>query len=100
MALELILPSRTLDRSIASGLRKRQLHRLIKELKSLHFLNRPLRALYGVEDDESLALGFQVCLCDYVDDLAILGEELGQGFFELVWLDALLKIADVDSAGC
>jgi len=75
------------------------LHRLIKKLETLHLLDRLLRALYTVEYDKRLAFCLQVRLCDDVDDLAILGEELGERFFQLGNFDVLFEVADVDAGG-
>ena len=50
-----------------------------------------------LKDDESLALGLQVGLSDYVDDISILGEYGGQGGFQNVRLDTLLKIPYIDA---
>lgn len=56
MTLKLILIARSLHTSITPGLRKRQLHRLLKQLKALHLINRLLRALSRIEHNECLAL--------------------------------------------
>lgn len=58
-----------------------------------------MRALGAVEDDKGLAFGFQVGFGDDVDDLAVLGEELGEGLFELLDFDALFEVADVEAMG-
>ena len=93
MALKLVLPTRPLHTSIAPSLCKRQLHRLIKKLKALHLLDRLLRTLNRIKNNESLTLSLEICLCDYIDDLAIFGEEFGQSLLELVNLDALFEVA-------
>lgn len=99
MTLKLLIATHALHTSIAPRLRKRQLHRLIKQLEALHFINRLLRALCAVKDDECLALGFQVRLGYDVDDLAVLGEKLAERLLELLDLDALLEVADVEARG-
>jgi hypothetical protein len=71
------------------------LHRLVKKLKALHLLYRLLRTLYRIKNNESLTLSLEICLRDYINYLAIFGEELGQSFLELVNLDALFEVADV-----
>ena len=97
MTLKLILVPGSLDTRITPGPRKRQLHRLIKQLKALNLFDRLLRALNTIKHDERLTLRLQVRLCDDVDDLAILGEEFGQSFFELWDFDVLFEVADVDT---
>jgi hypothetical protein len=96
MALKLILITAASNRSITPRLRKRQLHRFIEQLEALHLINRLLRRLHRVKDNECLALRLQVRLCDDVDDFAIFAEELAERLFELVDFDALFEIADVD----
>jgi hypothetical protein len=97
MILKLPLIARSLNRSITPRLRKLQSHRLIKQIETLYLIDRLLRAFYAVENDESLAFGFEVCLCDDVNDFAVFGEEFCESFFELLDLDALFEVADVDS---
>jgi hypothetical protein len=97
MALKLLFISSTLDMSITPRLRKRQLHRLIKQLKTLNFIDGLLRTLNSIKYNKSLSLSLQVCLRDDVDDFSIFGKELRQGFLELIYLDALFEIADVDA---
>jgi hypothetical protein len=100
MALKLILITASLHTRITSRLRKRQLHRLLKQLKPLYFIDRLLSALYRIKYNECLALGFQVRLCDDVDDFAIFAEELAECFFQLVDFDALFEVADVNPGNC
>jgi len=95
MTLKLIFPTRPLHTCIAPRLRKRQLHRLVEKLKALHLLYRLLRTLYRIKNNESLTLSLEVCLRNYIDDLAIFGEELSQSFLELVNLYALFEVADI-----
>jgi hypothetical protein len=98
--LKLIRITRTLHTRIAPRLGKGQLHGFLEQLEPLHLIYGLLRALGRVEDDECLALGSQIRLCDDVDDLAIFAEELAERLLELLDLDALLEIADVDSGMC
>ena len=58
--------------------------------------NGDLRGLGAVEDDESLALRPEVRLGNDVDDIAVLGEDLGQGFPQRFGLDALFEVLDVN----
>jgi hypothetical protein len=51
----------------------------------------------GVEDDERLAFGFQIGLCDEVDDGAVFGEDFSECRFEFVRFDSFFEVADVDS---
>lgn len=97
MTFKLILIPDSLDTRITPGPRKRQLHRLVKQLKALNLFDRLLRALNTIKHDERLTLRLQVRLCDDIDDLAILGEEFGQSFFELRDFDVLFEVADVDT---
>lgn len=97
MTLQLFIARRSLHKSITPRLRKRELHGLAKEVETLNILDTLLRALDVIEDDERLAFRFQVRLGDYIDDLAVLGEELCEGFDKLGGLDALFKVADVNA---
>src|SRR6266536_1157841 len=99
MILELPLITVPLHGRITPRLRKLQSHRFLKQFEPLHFIDRLLRTFYAVEDNECLALGFEVGFCDYVDDFAVFGEEFCESFFELVDFDALFEVADVDSIG-
>lgn len=83
------------NRSIASRFRKVQHHRLIEELEPLHLFYRPGSSSRIIEDDESLAFGFEVGLGDEVDDITVLGEYFAEGFFELVDLYSLFEILDL-----
>lgn len=98
MTLKLVVASAPLDMRIAARLRKRQLHGLLEQIEALDLVDGSLRRLDRVEDDEGLPFGFQVRLGHDVDDLAVLAEELGQGFLELLRLDALFEVADIDAA--
>ncbi len=87
--LEILLVTLFLHRSIAPRFSIIQLHRLIEQLKSLHFFNCLSRGFYGVENDKGLTFGFQIGFGDEVDYFAIFGEDFGQSFFELVAFDTL-----------
>jgi hypothetical protein len=97
MTLKLLIIPSPLHSSIAPRLRKCQLHRLTEEIKALDLINRLLRALYAVKDNKRLALSLQVRFRDNLKDLAIIGEQLGQRFFQLLHLDALFKVAHIYS---
>lgn len=95
MRLQLIATALSQNRRIASRLRIIQHHRLLKQLEPINFLNSVRSRFYIVEDNECLALGFEVGFGDYLDDSAIFGEELFQGFLEVVNFDAFLEVADL-----
>jgi hypothetical protein len=63
-------------------------HRLVKKVKAVDLLDCAGRGFDVVKDNERLAFGLQVGLRDNFHDIAILGEDLFQGYFELVDLDA------------
>ena len=100
MALELLIARSALHESITPSLRKRQLHRLAKKVETLHILDTLLRALHIIKHNERLAFRLQVCLGDYIDDLAIFGEQLFEGIDKLAGLDALFEVADVHAVLC
>lgn len=95
MALELLFVAGTLHRGIAAGARESELHGSAEEVEALDVVDGFLCGVHRVEYHEGLALGFEVCLSYYVDDLAILGEQLRQGLSELRDLDRLLKVTAV-----
>ena len=94
--LELLLRSDALYGGIAPGLGKRDLHRLVKDLEALHFLDGRARRFGVLEDDKGLALRLQARFRDDVDDISILGEYLSQRILDDGDLDALFEIADVN----
>lgn len=95
MVLKLLLITAALDSSIGSGLRESELHRLLEELEALDFLDGLGGTVNAVEDDESLALGFQIRLCHNIDNFAIFREELSERFFQLIDLDALFEVTHI-----
>lgn len=90
MVLELFVVAGRLDGSIASGSGQRDLHWLLEQLEPLHLLNGLDRGLGAVEDDKCLSFGFQVRLCDDVNDVAILGEDGLERLSQRLGFDALL----------
>lgn len=96
VVLELVLVAGALHRGVAPGAGPSDLHGLVKELEAVGFVNGLLGRLGVLEDDESLAFGFQVRLGDDVDDVAILGEDNLQRGLERLGLDALLEVAHID----
>jgi hypothetical protein len=64
----------------------------------LDFFNRSCGGQGVVEDDKSLAFGFEVGLRDEVDNVAVFGEDFAEGRFEFVNLYLFFEVADVDSA--
>jgi len=97
MTLKFLLVPHPLDRRIASCLSKRQLHWFLKELKALNLLDCLLSTLHTLKHYKSLSLCLQVCLCNYLDNLAIFGEELGESFFQLVDFNAFFEVTNIDS---
>jgi hypothetical protein len=63
----------------------------------LDFFDRSCGGRGVVEDDEGLAFGFEVGLCDEVDDVAVFREDFAEGGFEFVDLYFFFKVPDVDS---
>ena len=95
MRFELLIVSRPLHCRITSRFGESQLHRLLKQLEPLHFINCLLGRLDAVKDYECLALRLQIGLGNNIDDFAILGEELCESFLQLVDLDTLLEVTDI-----
>lgn len=95
MALELLFVAGALHRGIAAGAGEGELHGSAEQLEALDVVDGFLGCVDGVEDDEGLALGLEVGLGYDVDDVAIFGEQLGQGLLELLDLDRLLEVAAV-----
>jgi hypothetical protein len=63
----------------------------------LDFFNRSCGGRGVVEDDEGLAFGFEVGLCDKVDDVAVFGEDFAEGGLEFVDLYFFFEVPDIDS---
>jgi hypothetical protein len=64
----------------------------------LDFFNRSRGGRGVVKDDEGLAFGFEVGLCDEVDYVAIFGEDFAEGGFKFVDLYFFFEVPDIDSA--
>lgn len=99
MALQLVRPSLPENSRIALRLRIVERHRLIEELEAVDLVDGARRGVDIVEHNERLALGFQVGLCDDLEDCAVLRENLFEGFFEMVDFDALFEVADLGCGG-
>lgn len=84
------------DRRVTLRLRKVKHHGLIEQLEPLHFLNGTLSSRNIIEYHESLPFGFQIFLCDQIDDVAVFREDFLQGFFQLVNLYSLFEILDLE----
>jgi hypothetical protein len=97
VALKLIFIATPFYTCIAPGLRKRQLHRFIKQFETLYLIDGLLRALHTIKYYECLSFRLEVRLGYDVDDLAIFREEFIERLLELVDLDALFKIAYVQT---
>lgn len=93
--LKVLVVTLRLHGGIALRPRHGQAHRLLKQIKPLQVGNRTLRRLGVIEDDEGLALRAEVRLGDYVDDIAVLCEDVAQGLLEGLGLDALFEVLDV-----
>jgi hypothetical protein len=63
----------------------------------LDFFNRSRGGRGVVEDDEGLAFGFEVGLCDEVDDVAVFGEDFAERGLEFVDLYFFFEVPDIDS---
>jgi hypothetical protein len=62
----------------------------------LDFFNRSRGGRGVVEDDEGLAFGFEVGLCDEVNDIAVFGEDFAEGGFEFIDLYFFFEVPDID----
>lgn len=80
---------------VTACLSEREHHGLVEERERLDFLDGLFCCGGGVEDNESLAFGFEVLLGDEVDDGAVLGEDGGEGLLEEWDLDGLFKVANL-----
>lgn len=96
--LKLVVVPCSLDGGIASGPGQCDLHWLLEELEPLDLFDGLDGGLGVVEDHKCLALGLQVLLGDNVDDISIFGEDGLERLSERLRLDALLQVADVDTA--
>lgn len=81
---------------VTACLSEREHHGLVEERERLDFLDGLFCRGGGVEDNESLAFGFEVLLGDEVDDGAVLREDGGKGLLEEWDLDRLFKVADLE----
>ena len=80
MCLEVFCAALPLHRGVAFSPCIIQQHRLIEQLKPLDLLDRSLSSFGLVKDYKSLAFRFEVRLGDNVNDIAVLGENFGEGF--------------------
>lgn len=99
MNLELISPSLAQNRRVAPRLRVVQNHRFLKQVEAIDLFDGVRGRLDVVEDDERLALGFQVRLGDDLEDGAIFGEDLFEGDLELVDFYPFFEVADLLAVG-
>jgi len=95
MRLEILRIPLLLHRSVAPCPGIIKYHRLLEQLKALHFLDRALGGLGVIKDHKSLAFRFKVALGYEVDNGAVLGKDFCQGFFHLVDLNAFLEVLDL-----
>lgn len=98
MRLKSLFSTFPLYRSITLRPCEIQHHRLIKEFKSINFLNRLTRSLDILKDDKRLSFGFQIALRDDFEDGAVFGEQLGESFGQFGGFDAFFEVADVDTS--
>lgn len=73
------------------------MHGFVEEFEAIDFFNRFGGGGWVVEDDEGLSFCFEVGFGDQVDDVAVFGEDFGEGFFQLVGFYALFEVFGVDS---
>jgi hypothetical protein len=76
-------------------LRARNLDRLAVQFEPAHVLDGVERALFGVEDDEGLALALERALGDDVEDRAVVLEDAREGFLHSIDLHALFEVGDL-----
>lgn len=64
MSLQLLVAAFLLHRSITPCFRIVQDHGLAKNVEAIGFFNRAGRGVHAIKDDEGLALGLEILLCD------------------------------------
>jgi hypothetical protein len=90
VSLELVTTTFPLNCRVALSLRIGQHHGLVKEIEAVDFVNSAGSGFDVVKDDEGLALGLEIGLCDDLYDGSIFREDLLQGGFQLVDFDSLV----------
>lgn len=95
MLLQPLLAILLQHRRIRPRLRKRQRHRLPKQIKPLQLVDRGLSLLRRAKDYESLASGSDVLFGDDFDDIADGGEDFFDAFYESRNFDLLVDAADL-----
>lgn len=71
------------------------MHLLAEHIKVLKLVDRTLRRIHRVVDDESLAFALQTLLRNDIDDVAIFGEDIAESFDEGWDLDLLVEVSDL-----
>lgn len=95
VCLQTLLAVLPLHSGIRSRLCKVQAHLLSEEIEALEVINRILRAVHIVVNDESLSLALQTLLCDNVDNGAEFIEKSMERVDQGRDLDALVEVADL-----
>lgn len=95
MTLQLIRSPLPENSSIAPRLRIIQVHGFLEEFEAVDLVDCARGGVDIVENDERLALCFQVGFCDDFDYRAVFGEDLFEGFLELVDFDSLFEVSDL-----
>ena len=93
MRLQALVSVLPLHGSIRPRLCKVQVHLLPEEVEALKFVDRILRAVHIVVDDESLSFALEAFLRDNLDNGAELVEEFVERFDQGGDLDVLVEVA-------
>lgn len=95
MCLQTLLSFLPLHSFIRPCLCKVQAHLLPEKFEALHVVDRILRAVHIVVDDEGLALALETLLRDNLDDVAELVEQSVERLDQGGDLDTFVKVADL-----
>jgi len=95
VCLQTLLAVLSLHSGIRSCLCEVQAHLLSEEIEALEVINRILRAVHIVVNNERLSLALQTLLCDNVDNGAEFVEESVERVDQGRDLDALIEVADL-----
>jgi len=85
----------SLHRHVRPRLGKVEMHLLVEDVEPLQFIDRILRRVDRVVDNEGLPLRLDILLRDDVDDVAILGEDLAERLDQKWDFRALVEVADL-----
>jgi galactokinase len=95
VCLQRVVAVFSLHSSIWPRLREIQAHLLSEEVEALEVVDRVLRAVHIVVDDERLSLALQALLCDDLDNGAELVEKSMERLDQGGDFDAFVEVADL-----